>query len=269
MADKIEPISHTEKVIAGQEQPISHLEKVIAQYGGGSGATGSMALTKDIKANIEVGGTGKYYLFRKGMTFDEYVEAVHIKYLRPSVTISIFPNETVYEKGASITDLAIRSKTIKEDNPIKSTTFYINNTAVFTKDTTSSGMYVTYTHKTAINTDAEIKVVLDDGITNDTTSNIIKISFVDPMYVGLSSGTLNKLVILKGNYTYSNITCVNDNVVFKYPASYGDLNSILDTNGFENLNSFTKTTEIINSINYNVYTSGKATLNGFSYTFKF
>ena len=115
MADRIEPISHTEKVIAGQEQPISHLEKVIAQYGGGSGATGSMTLTKDIKANIEVGGTGKYYLFRKGMTFDEYVEAVHIKYLRPSVTLSIIPSETVYEKGASITNLAIRSKTIKEE----------------------------------------------------------------------------------------------------------------------------------------------------------
>ena len=41
MADKIEPISHTEKVIAGQEQPISHLEKVIAQYGGGSGSGGT------------------------------------------------------------------------------------------------------------------------------------------------------------------------------------------------------------------------------------
>ena len=38
MADNIEPISHLEKFIAGQEQPISHLEKIIALYGGGSGS---------------------------------------------------------------------------------------------------------------------------------------------------------------------------------------------------------------------------------------
>ena len=41
MADKIEPISHTEKVVAGQAQPISHLEWIIATYGGGSGSGSS------------------------------------------------------------------------------------------------------------------------------------------------------------------------------------------------------------------------------------
>ena len=41
MADEISPISHTEKVIAGQESPISHLEKIIATYGGGSGSGGT------------------------------------------------------------------------------------------------------------------------------------------------------------------------------------------------------------------------------------
>ena len=37
MAD-IEPISHLEKTIAGQEEPISHLEKIIALYGGSGGS---------------------------------------------------------------------------------------------------------------------------------------------------------------------------------------------------------------------------------------
>ena len=41
MADRIEPISHTEKVIAGAAQPISHLEWIIATYGGGSGSGSS------------------------------------------------------------------------------------------------------------------------------------------------------------------------------------------------------------------------------------
>ena len=34
MADNIEPTTHLEKVIVGQESPITHLEQVIAQYGG-------------------------------------------------------------------------------------------------------------------------------------------------------------------------------------------------------------------------------------------
>ena len=45
MSDEIFPISHTEKVIAGQEPAISHLEQIIAKYGtGGSGTTNYNAL---------------------------------------------------------------------------------------------------------------------------------------------------------------------------------------------------------------------------------
>ena len=42
MADKIEPVSHIEKVITGTAEPISHLEWIIATYGtGGSGSGGT------------------------------------------------------------------------------------------------------------------------------------------------------------------------------------------------------------------------------------
>lgn len=41
MADRIEPISHLEKTIAGTAEPISHLEWIIATYGGGSGSGGT------------------------------------------------------------------------------------------------------------------------------------------------------------------------------------------------------------------------------------
>ena len=41
MADRIEPISHIEKVITGTAEPISHLEWIIATYGGGSGSGSS------------------------------------------------------------------------------------------------------------------------------------------------------------------------------------------------------------------------------------
>ena len=51
MADNIEPISHLEKTIAGQEQPISHLEKIIALYGGSGGTTNYDDLTNKPSIN--------------------------------------------------------------------------------------------------------------------------------------------------------------------------------------------------------------------------
>ena len=44
MADSIEPVTHLEKVVAGQESPVTHLEHVIALYGG-SGGSGSGGTT--------------------------------------------------------------------------------------------------------------------------------------------------------------------------------------------------------------------------------
>ena len=53
-----------------------------------------------------------------------------------------------------------------------------------------------------------------------------------------------------------------------YPATFGNLKSILDGNGFENLTDFTKTTITIGSVSYNVYyTTGKKTLNSFTNKF--
>ena len=269
--NNVTPTSHLERVIAGQVEPVTHLELIIAQYmgtGGGSGTGGNATLTKDITANIDVGNTKAGYVFKKGTDFDTYVQSVHVTYLKPGISISINPSTTVYEIGTSIPTLKITANLTKNSYAIKSTEFYVGSTVVNTDTSQTTTGTVSYDYTTAINTDTTIKAVVNDGSTN-TTSNLINIKFVNPMYVGVASGTLTKLVRVKGNYTYSNITCTNDNVVFKYPASYGNLTSILDPNGFENLSSFTKTTETINSVAYNVYTSGKATLNGFSYTFKF
>ena len=73
MAD-IEPISHTEKVIAGQEEPISHLEKIIALYGGsgGSGTTNYNALLNKPSINGVV-LTGNKTLKQLGLLYEEEI----------------------------------------------------------------------------------------------------------------------------------------------------------------------------------------------------
>ena len=73
MAD-IEPISHTEKVIAGQEGPISQLEKIIALYGGssGSGTTNYNALLNKPSINGVV-LTGNKTLKQLGLLYEEEI----------------------------------------------------------------------------------------------------------------------------------------------------------------------------------------------------
>ena len=73
MADKIEPISHLEKTIAGTVQPISHLEWIIATYGGGSGS-GSSGTTNynDLTNKPSINGitlTGNKTSIDLGMSF--------------------------------------------------------------------------------------------------------------------------------------------------------------------------------------------------------
>ena len=71
MADKIEPISHLEKTIAGTAQPISHLEWIIATYGGGSGSSGTTNYN-DLTNNPSINGitlTGNKTPLDLGITF--------------------------------------------------------------------------------------------------------------------------------------------------------------------------------------------------------
>ena len=85
----------------------------------------------------------------------------------------------------------------------------------------------------------------------------------------MASGTLQEIVQKKGAYTYNNITCNNDSIVFKYPKSYGTLTSILDSNNFENISAFSRNEEVINSVDYYVYTSAVTTVSNFKFIFKF
>ena len=103
------------------------------------------------------------------------------------------------------------------------------------------------------------------------TSNTFSMEFVNPMFVGSIDTitpteeniiSMERVILSKTNITRSN-TVTWKHLCFAYPSEYGNLNSIKDTNGFENLFGFTKT-ELNISINgisclYNVYTLTKPT----------
>lgn len=119
-------------------------------------------------------------------------------------------------------------------------------------------------------THAHLELTYEKGI---LSSNTVYATFVNPYYygvgaVGTDPKTLTKLVQSKG----AKILYFSPNkqhIIFAYPKSYGDLRSIKDGNGFENINGFTKT-ESGGSVPYNIYTSNEASTNtNFKLTFSY
>jgi len=113
-------------------------------------------------------------------------------------------------------------------------------------------------------------------------SNDFKFTSVFAMYIGSVTNAapteaivklMTKRVLAKGNQSII-YTLDFKRFCFAYPTTYGDLVSITDTNGFENINGFTKTTLTFttNGVTqlYNIYTltiPGSPT--NFTVTYKF
>lgn len=122
---------------------------------------------------------------------------------------------------------------------------------------------------------------------NNLFTRNYSITWYDPFYYGVGEKNLNayqiqqlsKQVSSKSNKTYI-FNSNNQVYYFAYPSSYGNLISILDTNGFEIINDFTLKVMEFNSnppyfnntvpVNYNVYEFNNLTSQtNFSITFKF
>lgn len=80
---------------------------------------------------------------------------------------------------------------------------------------------------------------------------------------------LTKSVTTKGQKQFS-FTTNNEFMVFAYDSSYGDLTSILDSNGFETISGWTKTTLTVDGFSYYVYVANSATTDtNAQFTFKY
>ncbi len=246
-------------------------EIVGIKYSSADGVGGT--LSKDITSNVEVGGVRSGKTFAQGTKLEDILQNILVKYLAPTVSLSISPATTVYKKGSSISSVTMTATVTKKSNPITAVEFYVGGVLVDTQIGTTGGTF-TYTHTTAITSDTTFKVIVRDGTSSPEASK--SVVFVNPYYYGASSNAtvtdttgLSELVETKGNKTKA-YTLSNEYAVFMYPASYGNLKSILDPNNFENLADFNKSTVTIDSVSYNVYVSkNPITCTNFNYTFKY
>ena len=234
-------------------------------------------------ATVAIGGIEKGKKYERANVVDIINDLLHPYVAPANVHLTLGGvNGGVFEMGStqSVTGATVnwtrgsqnvtKAEVVAGGSPVGS--------AEVSSDTGSSS--VSLTQAVTANTTFTARVT---DATKQTTGGNVTFTFVYPMYQGvvadnttLDQGAitgLSKVVQTKGNKTYSYTTTGSQQVVFAYPASYGDLKSVLDPNNFECLDTFTKTTVTITGLDstpqqYNVY-AVTTNVQGFAYTFKF
>ena len=263
--------------------------------------------TTDIPIPVDIGG------FKAGETptnvtyFDMWDILIH-PYVKPTVTLSASPGTSTREYTNDITSVSLTATVTQKSRNIDKVDFLLNGSVIGTVTTPSStstdeetkyqNKVYKLTYSTLLSTE-DIGSLTTNGsasvrsitarVTDSegtVTSSAINYTFVAPMYVGSVAGTvssmnsasiraLTKKVQNKANISYS-YTITDSKFVFAYPACHGNLSSVLDTNGFEILPDFTKSTVNIvqydgsTTVPYNVYLfNNVVSLDNFTVTYKF
>lgn len=254
----------------------------------GSVSSGDAVLTEKIVSNVVCGAASASSIFPKDMTFTEFAKKLLLKDVAPSISATFRDNNStgevvgLKEKGTNITGVyfsATISTGTMDRSKLKEVNFYVGNTKVKTVAIGTGNTY-TYTYVGAITTNVVVKVELVyDGSKKASTQaayDFIYARFFGVTKVDIDSTNINSFItgatksLAKGN-SYTGITDLDDErFVYAYPASYSDLKSVKDGNGFEQLDGYTPDIVTLSyptngdSVQYKVYTlDDPATGNGF------
>jgi len=241
--------------------------------------TASLAITasntilqQTLTSNVTVGGLTSGTTYQSGSSVESILRAMLITYIAPTLgAFSLYNGGSLVLSSSPTAEVSssytfnTASFTATADSPngryAYSASFTASNasTGNFTYffgnnvlgSTNNLGLGGTQT----INNTAAGSVTLTLNAINPQTSALITqtrtITYVYPYYYGMSaidysttgnvSASLTQLVQSQGTKTLS-INGTSAYVYFCYPASYADLTSIKDGNGFEVLSAFTKYT---------------------------
>lgn len=239
-------------------------------------ADGKVALTSGStaytgKASITVGGIAAGTTFTNE-PITNIIDRLINPYQKPTISISLTPNTTVYETGTTTQSITVTARVGKKSKDIKSVKFYVDGTLKTTiTDSVANGGNFTYAAGT-FTKGTTFKVETEDE--DNTVTASASIAFANASYYGIVSVEpsavtssvitgLTKRVSTSKNFTYSGITMTNKRIVYAIPTALGDLSSIVDGNGYQVVGSYTKGSATIDGVAYNVYTlTDTATLSG-------
>lgn len=220
-------------------------------------------------ATAAVGGIAKGKRYENADILDIINDLLH-PYVAPSnIRLSLNEAGGTFEKGVT---KSISSGTVSWTAGSQSITKaeILQGGAAAGEASVSSGtsVAVTITSPVQVSDNTSFTPRVTDA-TKATTGSAVSFTFVYPFYHGVieaattvdetSVKALTKDVSSKGTKTYTYDTDgTTKKCVIAYPASYGDLKSVLDPNNFENVDSFIKQTMNITGLDataqsYNVY----------------
>lgn len=241
-------------------------EKWINKSGGGGG---SAELEESVTANTASGAIEVGTTLPQGMTFTEFVKALVIAEVDPTINFSISQSGTV-PSGSSYTETltcavtnmgsATKIKTISwyEGETLKRTD-NVNSTvpatwtytmATATTDTTTFKAIVTYTNSKGIDVSTEKTATITFG----SYKYYGAVSSLTPTEQEIKALTSVAATSKSGKYYY---TLDDERTCYAYPKSFGLLTAITDPNGFNLMESMTRSEKTMTfdgqSVDYYLY----------------
>lgn len=220
----------------------------------------SAELERDITSNVDCGAAPKGSFFPEGMTFTEFAEKILRKDIVPTISTS-FSNSGVKQVGSTVNNTLMKlTITNLADVTVGVDTidFYIGTTLVDSQPFVAGQNVYQYNYTTPITSNTPTTITAKAVLTYQTskkaqgTGNFV---FVYPSYSGVTKlatitdadatgfqTTFTKNVKTAKGYTWNNITVNDERFCYMYPKSMGALTSIIDGNGFSQMDSYTRFT---------------------------
>lgn len=254
-------------------------EKFVMKGEGGS-LDGNDLLDEEITFSEECFGIEANTTFPIGTPLEEIIKQMANKMVLPTVRLTSSLSTLVYEIGTTVNNgITLTANVTRGSSDITKVEFFKNNTSVnvITTNVASGGNF-THSDGNNISADTTYKVVVTN-VEGKTVTSTLSVKFYNPYYHGVTSKGINDVTVTdisamtkdisaKGTKTY-NYTSNNLYCTIAFPKSYGQLSSILDGNGFQNLDSWVFKEIEINSVPYYVYQTGTVVIcNNFTYEFK-
>jgi hypothetical protein len=237
-----------------------------------SGEGGSSTLTEEINPNQTVGGVSSSNSYPVGTSLEDIIRDILVKEIAPTMSVTLTPASGYKESGTTVelTKVSV-SITKNSASSIENIKIY-NGSSLIKTITGSSSTSYSATVSESITEDTDINVVVTykkSTGSSATISNTSSYKFTYKNYSGVlstvadvTSANIKELTsTLVGSKSQTvSYTTSNQLMVFAYPASFGDLTSIVDTSTGYSL-TWTKKTVTINKVSYICYYSdiGKVT----------
>ena len=277
MADNYVTKTYLQKQFEGYSEVLK--EKFVMKDEAGD-LSGNDLLDEDITFTEECFGIEANTTFPVGTPLEEIIKKMANKMVLPTVRLTSSLSTLTYELGVTVYNgTTLTANVTKGSSDITKVEFFKNNTSVsvITTNVANGGSF-TYADGNNISTDTTYKVIVTN-VEGKTVTSTLSVKFYNPYYYGVTNKGINDVTVTdiknmtkdvsaKGTKTYK-YTSNNLYCTIAFPKSYGQLTSILDGNGFQNLDSWRFKEIEINSVPYYVYQTGTVVIcNDFKYEFK-